>query len=81
MNAVDTGWITDENPHERAEQIAKTGFMTPIDEQEASSRIVDPVHNCKVILTFLMHAQIFSAIADGVKEHGKFYKDYGHSEW
>lgn len=66
MNAVDTGWITDENPHDKAAEIAATGFQTPIDEQEASSRIVDP---------------IFSSIADGVKEYGKFYKDYGHSEW
>eukprot|EP00026_Physarum_polycephalum_P005461 Phypoly_transcript_05495.p1 GENE.Phypoly_transcript_05495~~Phypoly_transcript_05495.p1 ORF type:complete len:563 (+),score=87.53 Phypoly_transcript_05495:133-1821(+) len=66
MNCVDTGWITDENPHDKAQEIAATGFQTPIDEQEASSRIIDP---------------IFSAILDGVKEHGKFYKDYLHSEW
>eukprot|EP01111_Echinosteliopsis_oligospora_P012991 TRINITY_DN4550_c0_g1_i1.p1 TRINITY_DN4550_c0_g1~~TRINITY_DN4550_c0_g1_i1.p1 ORF type:complete len:286 (+),score=82.78 TRINITY_DN4550_c0_g1_i1:726-1583(+) len=66
MNAVDTGWITDENPFERAQDIAKTGFQTPIDEEEASSRILDP---------------IFACVHDGVKEWGKFYKDYAQSEW
>lgn len=33
MNAVDTGWINDENPVQRAERIAKEqNFQTPIDE-------------------------------------------------
>ena len=32
--------ITDENPYDKAQNIAKTGFQTPIDEQEASSRYV-----------------------------------------
>jgi hypothetical protein len=32
MNAVDTGWINDENPLEKAAKIAKEGFQTPIDE-------------------------------------------------
>ena len=35
--------ITDENPHDKAAEIAATGFQTPIDEIEAASRIVDPV--------------------------------------
>jgi hypothetical protein len=33
MNAVDTGWINDENPLERAREIAEQhNFQTPIDE-------------------------------------------------
>ena len=33
MNSVDTGWINDENPLEKASKIAKHNlFQTPIDE-------------------------------------------------
>jgi len=48
MNSVDTGWINDENPLERAAKIAKTNnFQTPIDEIDAASRILDPIFNGK----------------------------------
>jgi NAD(P)-dependent dehydrogenase (short-subunit alcohol dehydrogenase family) len=67
MNAVDTGWINDENPLEKAQRVFKThDFQTPIDEIDAAGRILDPV---------------FSGILDGCKEHGKFYKDYKETEW
>jgi NAD(P)-dependent dehydrogenase (short-subunit alcohol dehydrogenase family) len=32
MNAVDTGWINDENPLPTARRTADTGFQTPLDE-------------------------------------------------
>eukprot|EP01112_Ceratiomyxa_fruticulosa_P014138 TRINITY_DN4029_c0_g1_i1.p1 TRINITY_DN4029_c0_g1~~TRINITY_DN4029_c0_g1_i1.p1 ORF type:complete len:593 (+),score=111.05 TRINITY_DN4029_c0_g1_i1:686-2464(+) len=66
MNSVDTGWITDENPFDRASKIAETGFLTPIDEKEAASRILDP---------------IFMGLETGKPEHGKFFKDFKYSEW
>ena len=42
MNSVDTGWINDENPLEKAKKTAETNlFQTPIDEIDAAARIVD----------------------------------------
>ena len=70
MNSVDTGWINDENPLERASRTAKNNlFQTPIDEIDAAARILDP---------------IFTGITAGPeqeKEFGKFLKDYKDSEW
>lgn len=70
MNSVDTGWINDENPLEKASKIAKDNrFQTPIDEIDAAARILDP---------------IFSGVNggnDGEKLFGKFLKDYRESEW
>eukprot|EP00511_Aplanochytrium_stocchinoi_P005787 CAMPEP_0204837642 /NCGR_PEP_ID=MMETSP1346-20131115/28508_1 /ASSEMBLY_ACC=CAM_ASM_000771 /TAXON_ID=215587 /ORGANISM="Aplanochytrium stocchinoi, Strain GSBS06" /LENGTH=85 /DNA_ID=CAMNT_0051973201 /DNA_START=80 /DNA_END=334 /DNA_ORIENTATION=+ len=44
MNAVDTGWINDENPLIHASRIAKeNNFQTPIDEVDAAARVLDPV--------------------------------------
>ena len=70
MNSVDTGWINDENPLEKASKIATNNlFQTPIDEVDAASRILDPV---------------FSGINGGrdfKKDYGKFLKDYRETEW
>jgi len=71
MNSVDTGWINDENPVERASRTAQNNnFQTPIDEIDAAARILDP---------------IFTGVRGG-REHrehvyGKFLKDYRISEW
>jgi NAD(P)-dependent dehydrogenase (short-subunit alcohol dehydrogenase family) len=44
MNSIDTGWINDENPLERAAKTAKVNdFQTPIDEIDAASRLVEPI--------------------------------------
>lgn len=44
MTAVDTGWINDENPIERAARTAEThNFATPLDEIDAAARILDPI--------------------------------------
>lgn len=68
-NSVDTGWINDENPLEKASEIAKTNlFQTPIDEIDAAARILDPV---------------FVGIngEKSAKDYGKFFKDYKETEW
>ena len=66
MNAVDTGWINDENPLARARETANKGFQTPLDEIDAAARILDP---------------IFGPLNGEENKFGKFYKDYAESEW
>jgi NAD(P)-dependent dehydrogenase (short-subunit alcohol dehydrogenase family) len=67
MTAVDTGWINDENPVERAAKIAEqNNFQTPIDEIDAAARCVDPV---------------FNGVCEGKNEFGIFLKDYALTEW
>ena len=70
MNSVDTGWINDENPLERASKTAAVNkFQTPIDEIDAAARILDP---------------IFTGVNGGraaKKDYGKFLKDYKETEW
>jgi short-subunit dehydrogenase len=76
MNSVDTGWINDENPLEKASKIAKTNlFQTPMDEIDAAARILDPI--------FVgVNADEESTNGEsGAKEYGKFYKDYKETEW
>jgi len=76
MNSVDTGWINDENPLEKASKIAKTNhFQTPIDEIDAASRILDPI-----FVGVDMDAKTESNVKRK-KEYGKFYKDYKETEW
>lgn len=41
MTAVDTGWITDENPVD----LREPAFQCPLDEEDAAARILDPVFN------------------------------------
>ena len=44
MTAVDTGWINDENPRDKAARIAEAShFQTPIDEVDAAARVLHPV--------------------------------------
>jgi NAD(P)-dependent dehydrogenase (short-subunit alcohol dehydrogenase family) len=67
MNSVDTGWINDENPLERAKKTQlNNNFQTPIDEIDAAARILDP---------------IFTGISGGQAVYGKFLKDYKETEW
>eukprot|EP00536_Pseudo-nitzschia_multiseries_P012273 jgi/Psemu1/208203/e_gw1.461.31.1 len=55
MNSIDTGWINDENPLEKAATTAKVNnFQTPIDEIDAAARLLDPIFsNSKVYGKFL----------------------------
>lgn len=68
MNSVDTGWINDENPLEKASKIAKANhFQTPIDEIDAAARILDPIISAKNNKSDV--------------KYGCFFKDYKETEW
>ena len=86
MNSVDTGWINDENPLERASKTAEVNnFQTPIDEVDAAARILDPIF----VGVAMDHANSADGSSGnngekgkkGKKEYGKFFKDYRESEW
>ena len=43
MNAVDTGWITDERPHQDKLRIAAEGWHAPLDLVDGAARVYDPI--------------------------------------
>ena len=66
MNAVDTGWVTDEDPMVHAERKAGLGFSPPLDIIDGAARIVDP---------------IFLGELEGTHLWGQFLKDYKPAPW
>ena len=67
MNAVDTGWITDEDPFLHAERKNQDlGFEPPLDVVDGAARVLDP---------------FLSGLTSGEHAHGKFFKDYQPSNW
>jgi NAD(P)-dependent dehydrogenase (short-subunit alcohol dehydrogenase family) len=66
MNAVDTGWITDEDPAVHAARKAEAGFSPPLDIIDGAARIVDP---------------IFVGRLTGQNVWGQFLKDYKSAPW
>ena len=66
MNAVDTGWVTDEDPAVHATRKAGLGFSPPLDIIDGAARIVDP---------------IFSGQLRGTHVWGQFLKDYKPAPW
>jgi NAD(P)-dependent dehydrogenase (short-subunit alcohol dehydrogenase family) len=66
MNAVDTGWITDEDPAVHAARKAEAGFSPPLDIIDGAARIVDP---------------IFAGRLTGKHVWGQFLKDYKPAPW
>jgi NAD(P)-dependent dehydrogenase (short-subunit alcohol dehydrogenase family) len=66
MNAVDTGWVTDEDPAVHAARKAEEGFAPPLDIIDGAARIVDP---------------IFAGVNSGEHLWGQFLKDYKPAPW
>jgi NAD(P)-dependent dehydrogenase (short-subunit alcohol dehydrogenase family) len=66
MNAVDTGWVTDEDPAAHAARKANLGFAPPLDIIDGAARIVDPIFNGRL---------------SGVHIWGQFLKDYKPAPW
>jgi NAD(P)-dependent dehydrogenase (short-subunit alcohol dehydrogenase family) len=67
MNAVDTGWVTDEDPATiAARKVAVHGFHPPLDIVDGAARVLDPV---------------FDGHLTGRHAWGLFLKDYKPTPW
>ena len=67
MNAVDTGWVTDEDPVALAAlKQERHDFQPPLDIVDGAARVCDP---------------FFSGILTGKHWCGKFLKDYSPIDW
>jgi NAD(P)-dependent dehydrogenase (short-subunit alcohol dehydrogenase family) len=67
MNAVDTGWVTDEDPAELSKKKQDThDFQPPLDIVDGAARVMDP---------------LLDGINTGKHWCGKFLKDYRPIDW
>ena len=67
LNAVDTGWVTDEDPaHIAARKAEEHAFSPPLDVVDGAARIVAP---------------IIEGFQTGLHHSGHFYKDYRPAPW
>lgn len=67
INAVDTGWVTDEDPAHLAQSKTEThDFQPPLDIVDGAARVCDP---------------FFDGILTGTHWNGKFLKDYFPIDW
>ena len=65
MNSVDTGWITQENPHPLEERLKSTGFCPPLDIVDGAARVLAPIYRG----------------IQGDRVAGAFFKDYEPAPW
>ncbi|MGO4955909.1 SDR family NAD(P)-dependent oxidoreductase [Luteococcus sp. Sow4_B9] len=65
MTAVDTGWITDERPHDEKLRIAAEGWHAPLDLVDGAARVHDPIVQGE----------------QGTDLYGVFLKDYRPFPW
>ncbi|MDO5534222.1 MAG: SDR family NAD(P)-dependent oxidoreductase [Propionibacteriaceae bacterium] len=65
MTAVDTGWITDERPHQTKLDIAAEGWHAPLDLVDGAARVYDPIVRGEA----------------GEDLYGVFLKDYEPYPW
>jgi NAD(P)-dependent dehydrogenase (short-subunit alcohol dehydrogenase family) len=67
LNAVDTGWVTDEDPaHLAARKVEEHAFSPPLDIVDGAARIVAP---------------IIEGFRTGRHPSGSFFKDYRPTPW
>ncbi len=67
MNAVDTGWVTDEDPAAHAARKREEhDFQPPLDIVDGAARVCDP---------------FFAGLISGEHVWGKFLKDYRAASW
>ncbi len=67
LNAVDTGWVTDEDPvHLAARKVEEHAFSPPLDVVDGAARIIAP---------------IFDGFRTGAHAAGLFFKDYRPAAW
>ena len=67
MNAVDTGWVTDEDPIELSKRKEEVhDFQPPLDIVDGAARVMDP---------------LIDGINNGKHWCGKFLKDYRPIDW
>ena len=67
MNAVDTGWVTDEDPAVHATRKTRDlDFQPPLDVVDGAARVCDP---------------FFAGLLSGTHPWGKFFKDYAPTDW
>jgi NAD(P)-dependent dehydrogenase (short-subunit alcohol dehydrogenase family) len=67
LNAVDTGWVTDEDPaHLAARKAEEHAFSPPLDVVDGAARVVAPV---------------FDGFRSGRHPVGLFFKDYRPAPW
>ena len=65
MSAVDTGWITDERPHDSKIRMVAEGWHAPLDLIDGAARVYQPIVDGE----------------RGIDLYGCFLKDYEPSPW
>ncbi|GAA1463853.1 SDR family NAD(P)-dependent oxidoreductase [Williamsia maris] len=65
VTAVDTGWITDERPHDSKMRLAEEGFRAPLDLVDGAARVYHPIVDGE----------------NGIDRYGCFLKDFEPYPW